>query len=196
MCELSGSVRAAPRCVIVTGRPGSGKTTLARKLREMLRMPMLSRDEVKEGFVSTFGVSHEDLPEDTNRKVTDLFFSVAQSFLAAKVSIVVEAAFQHRLWSDVVPRWSGVGRLSFIICDVDPTLCARRHLDRGLGDPSREYYHGDRRVKVFRETGEILGPWTYDPPAFDLPTLRVAAAEGYSPGLDAIRDFIMRDPAS
>ena len=181
-----------PKCVVITGRPGAGKATLSQKLSDMLHMPMLSRDRIKEGFVSTFGVSHDKLPPDTNRRVTDLFFSAAQVFLEANVSLVVEAAFQHKMWEETVPRWSGASQLFFIICEAEPTLCAQRHLDRGLSDPSREFYHGDKRVTVFRETGEFLGPGDYDPPHFDVPTLRVSTVDGYSPALSVIKEFIIK----
>lgn len=186
---------AQPKCVIVTGRPGAGKTTLAKKLCELLHMPLLSRDEIKEGYVTSFGVSHEELAADTNQKVTDLFFSATLMFLEAKVSVVVEAAFQHRLWEEVFPRWSGVSQLYFVICDVDPDLCARRHLERGLNDPTRERYHGDKRVKVYKETGEFLGAGNYIPPSFDVPTLKVASTDGYVPNLDAIIEFILPEAA-
>ena len=73
---------------------------------------------------------------------------------------------------------------------MDAVLCAQRHLERGLRDPSREFYHGDKRVKVFRETGEFLEPGNYDPPSFDVPTLRVATIDEYSPDLVEIREFI------
>ena len=91
-----------PKCVIVTGRPGSGKTTRSDKLCELLHMPKLSRDEIMEGFVNSFGVSHEKLPADSNSKVTNFFFSATQMFIEAKVSVVVEAAFQHKLWEEIV----------------------------------------------------------------------------------------------
>ena len=182
------------RCIIVTGRPGSGKTTLARELSKSLHMPMLSRDLIKEGYVSTFGVSHDRLPSDTNRRVTNLFFSTARSLLEGNVSVVVEAAFQHRVWQETIPAWSIAGDPCFIICEADPTLCAQRHLGRGLMDPTREFYHGDKRVKVFRETGEFRGPGDYSPPSFDLPTLRVVTTDGYSPELAAIRDFATGRP--
>ena len=94
-----------PKCVITTGRPGAGKTTLAIRISELLHLPRLSRDELQEGYVTTFGKSHEKLPRDTNRKVSNLFFSVTRTLLASNVSVVVEAAFQHRLWKKAVPEW-------------------------------------------------------------------------------------------
>ena len=91
-------MNSKPVCVIVTGRQGSGKTTLARKLGAMLRMPAIIRDEVKEGYVNTFGVKHDELPSDANRVVTDLFFHLVEEYLRGGVSVVIEAAFQHPVW--------------------------------------------------------------------------------------------------
>ena len=51
-----------PKCVIVTGRPGAGKTTLSKELAQQLWMPVVSHDEIKEGYVNTFGVQHDQLP--------------------------------------------------------------------------------------------------------------------------------------
>jgi len=128
-------MNARPKCVIITGRPGSGKTTLSKKLCILLTMPMRSRDELKEGYVNSFGVSHENLSADTNWKVTNLFFSATQMFLKANISVVVEAAFQHKVWEKIMPRWSSVSQLYFVICDVEPNLCVKRHLERGINDP-------------------------------------------------------------
>jgi SpoVK/Ycf46/Vps4 family AAA+-type ATPase len=44
-------MKRKPKCIIITGRAGSGKTTLAKKLGECLWMPVISRDEIKEGYV-------------------------------------------------------------------------------------------------------------------------------------------------
>jgi predicted kinase len=95
---------ARPKCIIVSGRPGSGKTTLAGELSRRLYLPKVSRDEIKEGYVSTFGVKHDQLPEDTNSKVNEIFFATALGLLRSGVSVVLEAAFQHKVWNLVVPR--------------------------------------------------------------------------------------------
>src|SRR5206468_10021481 len=71
-----------PKCIIITGRPGSGKTTLAKKLGERLWMPVISRDEIKEGYVNTYGVKHDQLPPDTNGLVSELFFGIVNQYLA------------------------------------------------------------------------------------------------------------------
>lgn len=180
-----------PTCIIITGRPGSGKTTLSKKLSDLLHMPMLSRDKLKEGLVNTLGIGHNKLPEETNRNVTEFFFSATQMFLKANISVVIEAAFQQKIWIEVVPHWSKLSQLQFVICVADPMLCEKRHLDRGLKDPSREYYHGDESVKIFRETGKISAPKPYLPPLFNFPTIRVDTTDGYAPNLAEIEKFIL-----
>src|ERR1700733_9059285 len=87
-----------PKCIVVTGRPGAGKSTLAKELAKLLYMPVISRDEIKEGYVNTFGVRHEELPPDSNSIATEIFFDTVSFLLGRKISLIVEAAFQHRVW--------------------------------------------------------------------------------------------------
>jgi hypothetical protein len=179
-----------PQCIIVTGRPGSGKATLCKKLGPKLWMPVVSRDEIKEGFVNTFGVKHDELPADANLTATNIFFEVVDQYLTRNVSIIIEAAFQHKVWE---PRIEKIGELAdvlMLICEIDAGTAADRHLQRGLQEPEREYYHGDRRVVVYRETGEILPAADYESPHFDIPTINVSTVGEYSPTIDAIIAFV------
>lgn len=175
-----------PICVIVTGRPGSGKTTLSGKLAERLWMPVIGRDRIKEGYVNTHGVKHDRLPPDTNRVVSNLFFEIANQYLAAKISVIIEAAFQHSVWEERIQAIRELSIPVFVVCTVDGMVAARRHLQRGLDDPDREFYHGDKRVEIFRKTGEIAPPGDYQAPNFDVPTIHVSTEGEYSPGIDKL----------
>jgi len=185
---------AEPKCIIISGRPGSGKTTLAGQLSRRLYLPKLSRDEFKEGYVNSFNVKHDRLPDDTNGKVNELFFETTLNLLKGNVSVVIEAAIQHKLWCLVVPRIQEFAQPFIVVCELDPETSARRHLERGLKDPNRGFFHGDRRVSVFRETGQFLPGGDYDAPHFDVPTLGVSTYDGYLPGIEGILDFIRAVP--
>jgi 2-phosphoglycerate kinase len=175
-----------PKCIIVTGSAGSGKTTLAKKLGESLWMPVISRDEIKEGYVNTYGVKHDQLPSNTNGLVTDFFFDIVNKYLAGHISVVIEAAFQHNVWEPRMPRILELASPWIVLCSVDSAVAARRHLQRGLEDPNREFHHGDKRVFHYRETGEILSPEIYAAPKFDVPTIEVSTDGEYVPCIDDI----------
>jgi len=181
-----------PNCIIVTGRPGAGKATLCKKLQPRLWMPVVSRDEIKEGYVSTFGVKHDELPNDTNAVATNFFFEIINHYLANKVSIIIEAAFQHKVWEPRIAKISEIANPFMIICSVDAETAANRHLQRGLDEPEREFYHGDKRVVVYRETGVVLPAGEYEMPHFNMPTVHVSTDGEYSPAVDQIVEMIRK----
>jgi hypothetical protein len=175
-----------PKCIIVTGRAGAGKTTFSKKLGEQLWMPVISRDEIKQGYVNTFGIKHDQLPPGTDGLVTDFFFRIVNQYLAGKISVVVEAAFQHQVWEFRMPEIIELSSPVIVLCSVDDVIAARRHLQRGLENPRREFYHSDNRVVHYRKTGEFLYPAAYDAPKINVPTIEVSTDGEYAPSIDEI----------
>jgi hypothetical protein len=149
-------------------------------------MPVISRDEIKEGYVNTFGVKHDQLSPDTEGFVSNFFFDIVFQYLTNKVAVIIEAAFQHAVWESRMPNILELSHPCIIVCSVDEETAAQRHLQRGLANPCREFYHDDKRVSLFRATGEIGTPRPYVAPNFDVPTLYVSTENDYSPGLDEI----------
>ncbi|HEY0350300.1 MAG TPA: AAA family ATPase, partial [Pyrinomonadaceae bacterium] len=179
------------------GRPGSGKTTLSKKLGRQLWMPVVSRDEIKEGYVSTFGVKHDQLSTNTDGFVSGFFFDTVCQYLANKVSVVIEAAFQHEVWESRMSRILELSHPYMIVCSVDVEIAAQRHLQRGLANPRREFYHEDKRVSLYRATGEIGTPGPYVTPKFNVPTLYVSTENDYSPSLDELtRQIQLQNPGA
>jgi hypothetical protein len=131
-------------------------------------------------------VHHNELPPDSNKIATDVFFTSVENLLLNNISLIAEAAFQHKVWESRISTLKSYADVTFVLCDVNAETAASRHLQRGLADQKREYFHGDNRVTHFKKTGELLPPGEYIPPTFDLPIMKVDTEDGYDPSLDVI----------
>src|SRR4051794_15535256 len=179
--------RPHPFLTIVAGRPGSGKTTLAYALARAIRCPAICRDEIKEGVVNSLkSLSAEQ--DDVQRHANDAFFKTIELLLQQGVTLVAEAAFQHKVWAPRGQPLFAIASVRIVVCHIDPQLARSRHIDRGLADPERERFHGDQEVRAARE-GRRLPIGSYDPPKFEVPTLMVDTTDGYRPTLERIVSF-------
>jgi len=172
-----------PHLIIITGRPGSGKTTLAKALSAAFHMPLISRDQIKEGYIHTQGKPHAALPKETNGTVNEIFFSTLTYLAESGVSVIAEAAFQHKVWSHMLPNFMEKTQLSIIICKIDEQDALGRFTDRKRDDSLREYFHGD---------ADDTSPPPYEEPHLDVPTFHVDTLGEYKPSIQELRKAICK----
>lgn len=165
--------------IVVTGRSGSGKSTLSHALARRLACPLLSRDELKEGWVHTRGRPHADLGPDANRTVTAIFFETLELLLGRGVTLVAEAAFQHKLWAPALERLAPLADIRIIICSPPAEVAQTRAAARDAADPRRLHFHGAPAAA------------TYDPPRLPFPTREIDTSQASAPDLDALAAFAL-----
>jgi predicted kinase len=183
-----------PRLVLVTGAPGSGKTTLGRQLGAELRVPFLARDDVRGGLLLTAGAWTDRLDHvPTGEDAVDAFLSIVETTLAAGVSCVVEYVVRTDRPGDL-DRLAAAGEVVVIVTDAigtDARLRRRNATDRlvanravldALGLSSVDE-HTDAMIERMRTVEHEMRT------AFSMPTLRVDTSDGYRPGLDTVVDF-------
>ena len=181
-----------PLLVVVTGRPASGKTTLAHILSKEIKCPLLSRDELKEGYINTLDIEHDRLDNSVAWHIYNSFFEAMDLLISKNISVIVEAAFQNKLWKPKLLNLSDKAEIKIIICNTSPDIAKTRFASRLLNDPDRNRFHGDKFMNSVKEQDRLMTEH-YEPVNIDAPTLEVDTTENYNPGLGEIISFIKKN---
>lgn len=126
-----GAVR--PRVVLVTGAPGSGKTSLGTRLARELRVPFLARDDVRGGLMFTAGAWTDEMDGVPSADdAVEAFLQTVEGLLGRGVSLVAEYVVRTHRPEDL-ERLMAAGDCMVLVTSCDDAL--GRVTRRNSADP-------------------------------------------------------------
>ena len=147
-----------PVLIIVNGLPGTGKTTLARRLAVDAELPVFSRDGMYETLYDALECRSNGLPFLLGAATFALLYSVTGSVLAAGQSVIVEGFFgrpELRTAEFLHLQQTCDFEPFQILCQADGNVLLERFLARA-GTEERHASHRDRDMEWIEQNKEKL----------------------------------------
>jgi predicted kinase len=156
---------ASPVFVVVSGPPGSGKTTLAAGLAAHLRLSLVSKDTIKESLMSVLPAEDIETSRQLGRAAIAALFAVAAE---SPTGAVLEANFSRALSAEEIEGLPGA--VVEVFCKCEMAIGLARYRQRAS---SRHPGHFD----ADRTDEELWNDQVSQPVAGGWPVLEVVTDE-------------------
>jgi predicted kinase len=174
-----------PRLLIVSGAPGSGKTTLAGRLADDCQLRLLSKDVIKEALADAIGAP--DSVEGSSTLGAGAYaamFAIARRLLESGVDVTVESNFRHCHSEPDLAILAADADARLIHCVADASAIRSRY-----GRRARERHPAHLDAARHEDVMRDLAAGRYEPLEVAWPLLVVSTDDGYRPSYDIVRAF-------
>lgn len=175
---LSTKAVQQPVAVVISGAPGSGKTTLGRLLSERLQLPHLNKDTLMASLTRS-GLSYEV----ANKRAFALLYGSAQRWLASGMSLVMDMTMYPEFSPAEVGSLQPHGLVVNVHCRAEDALARWEH---------KVSSQRPELAEAIIERGRPVQDIASEPLDFGCPRIDVDTTEGYAPSMEEIISSIER----
>lgn len=152
--------------ILVTGKPASGKTTLAGRLAAELHLPLLTKDAIKEALYDTIGWSDKAHSQQLGAASFRVLYVVLDALLAAGVSVIAEAPFDPEISARelIALRERHPCAVVQVLCRADGQVLVDRYRVR---NDSGARHPGHVQTDLMSDVETYLANGTHEPVAME-----------------------------
>ncbi len=131
-----------PTLILVLGMPGSGKTTLAKKLAQELNLPLVVKDDLKAILLDAYGWKDRETSTQAGSTSYKLMDYIITEQLRVGNSLIVESTFDPKYDDARFQAWQETYGVHYIqvYCYADADTIRQRFKERAASDDRHVSY--------------------------------------------------------
>lgn len=150
------------KCIIVTGIPAAGKSTMAAYLSKSLKLPLISKDKIKEQLFDEIGFQSREEKNQLGATAMQLMYGMADELMRCELPFILENNFENASREGLMELLNRHGYWGITVTMTgDYHVIYDRFVDRNQS-PERHRGHVVNDCYPEKEPGHYVAPPSYE----------------------------------